>query len=161
DVQPIEEVVAERALADRLLQIAIGRRDHAHVDADRPRAPEAFEFPLLEDAEELGLQRRGDLADLVEEQGARVGHFELAGLAEDRSGERSFLVAEELAFEQRLGEGGAVDRDERPARPPALAMDRPRRHLLAGSALPADEDGRVAGSDAGEQPPDLPDARAL
>ena len=123
-------------------------------------AADPLELPLLEDAQQLGLERRRDLAHLVEEQGAPLGRLDPADLPLDRPGEGSSLVAEELALEERLGERGAVDRHERLAGPRAAAVEGAGRHLLAGAALAAQQDGRVGGGDAGEQPLDLPDARA-
>src|SRR2546422_8122535 len=56
---------------------------------------------------------RSHIRDLVEEQRAATGLLEPADLAHDRPGERTLLVPEQLAFEQVLGDGGAVDGDER------------------------------------------------
>ena len=47
------------------------------------------------------------------------------------SGEGALAVAEQLALEQALGDGRAVDGDERTGRAPAGAMDRLGRDLLA------------------------------
>ena len=57
---------------------------------------------LLQHAQELHLHLAGELADLVEEQGAAVRELEATGLLRDRAGERAALVAEELALEQVL-----------------------------------------------------------
>ena len=81
DVEPVEEVLAERALRDELLQIAVRRRDEAHVDADRLDAADALELALLQRAEELHLHLDGDLADLVEEERAAVRELEAPRLA--------------------------------------------------------------------------------
>jgi hypothetical protein len=54
----------------------------------------------------------GNVADLVEEQGAAVGQLDLALGGLDRAGERSLLVAEQFGFEQVFGDRGAVDGDE-------------------------------------------------
>jgi hypothetical protein len=62
------------------------------------------------------------------------------------AGERPLLVAEELRFEQRLGDRGAVLGDERLLAPPAEPVDRARDHLLAGAALAQDEN-RIVGLD--------------
>ena len=77
---------------------------------------ERLDGPLLQHAQQLGLGRQRDLGDLVEQQRAAVGRLEAAVAALDRAGERAALVAEQLGLEQRLGERGAVDRDERLAR---------------------------------------------
>ena len=65
----------------RLLEVAVGGRHHAHVDAERLHAAHALELPLLHEAQDLALQRQGQVADLVEEERAVVGHLGLADLA--------------------------------------------------------------------------------
>ena len=66
----------------------------------------------------MKLQRQ--LRDLVQKQGAAVGLGEDAATGRDRPGERAFGVAEQLALEQRGGEGRAVDGDERAVSAAAL-----------------------------------------
>ncbi len=53
------------------------------------------------------------VADLIEKQGAAVGLFEFADVGGHRASERTTVVAEQLAFQQMLGNGGAIDRDIR------------------------------------------------
>jgi hypothetical protein len=76
DVEAVVQVLAELALADRLGQVAVGRGDQPHVDLDRLAAADPLERPLLQHAQQLDLQRRRYLADLVEEHGAAVGLLE-------------------------------------------------------------------------------------
>ncbi len=49
-------------------------------------------------------------------------------------GERSFLVTEQFAFEERLGEGGAVHGDERLVAPRAVIVQRLCDNLFTSSA---------------------------
>ena len=100
DVETIVQVLAERLLADRLEQVAVGGRDDADIDLDRLLAADALELALLEDAEQLGLRVGRQLADLVEEDGAAVGQLEAADAPGDGAGEGAFLVAEQLALDQ-------------------------------------------------------------
>src|SRR5581483_8758832 len=65
--------------------------------------------------------------------------------------ERALLVAEELALEELLGERGAVDRDERPARALAPGVHAARGHLLPGPALSEEEHGRRRARDLPER----------
>ena len=65
-MQAIIEILAKRAPGHGDLQVAIRRRDDAHVGLEHPRAAEALEFALLEDAQELRLHRRAHLPDFVE-----------------------------------------------------------------------------------------------
>ena len=77
DVEAVVEVLAEPALRDALAQVAVRRRDDAHVDAGHRRVgAERLDRPLLQDAQELGLRGQRDLGDLVEEQRAAVGRLE-------------------------------------------------------------------------------------
>ena len=68
DVQAVVEVFAEAAVGDHSRQVAVRGRHQAHVHLDRLRAAQALELLLLQHAEQLGLQLRRDVADLVEEQ---------------------------------------------------------------------------------------------
>ena len=45
DVEPVEQVLAELAVRDRLLQVAVGRGDDPDVDLDRLGAADAAELP--------------------------------------------------------------------------------------------------------------------
>ena len=82
DVEPVVEILAEAALlrsrsSRSRLVAAITRTSTLIVCV----AADALELALLEDAQQLGLDRRRDLADLVEEQRAAVGELEPAVLA--------------------------------------------------------------------------------
>src|SRR4029450_7211197 len=57
-------------------------------------------------------------------------------------------VAEELALEERVGEGAAVDGDESPPAARPVLVDPARDALLPGPPLAEDEDGRPRGGDA-------------
>ncbi len=65
--QSIVEIGAEFARGDHGLQIAIGRRDHAHVGGNRLIAADAFKLLLLQHAQHLGLQQQRHVADLIKE----------------------------------------------------------------------------------------------
>ena len=119
----------------------MSRREHADVDVVDPIAAHRAHIAELQHAQQLGLQAEGHVADLVEQQRAAVGLGEetLPGL--NRAREAPLRVAEDLALEQLVGNGGRVDCDERPGRPRAARMDRSRDELLANARLAGDEDG--------------------
>src|SRR5439155_26226588 len=93
-----------------------------------------------ETGQQLRLQGGRDVADLVEEDRAAVGLREEAGCIGDGAGEGAADVPEELALEERLGERGTVDGDERPLPTRAVAVDRPRDELLPGLAIACHDD---------------------
>ena len=113
DLQTVEEVLAELTRGDGLLEVLVGGGDDAHVDADQFRAADHPEGAVLEHAQEVALALGGEVADFVQEERAAVGQLKPAGLVGDRAGEGAFDVAEQFGFEQLLGQGGAIDGDER------------------------------------------------
>ena len=94
DVQPIIEVLAERAFFECGAQIAIGGGDQAHIHFMRFRSAEALEFAVLQYAKELHLNRSRHVADFVEEERALVGQLEFSRLAGRCAGECALLVSE-------------------------------------------------------------------
>ena len=75
----------------------------------RLAAADAVDLAFLQGAQQLGLKAAVHLGDFVEQQGAAVGLLELADAPRHRAGEGALLMAEQLAFQQVLGDGGAVD----------------------------------------------------
>ena len=71
-----------------------------------------LQFTGFEESEQHALHAQRHLADLVEEDGAAIAHFELAGLVTVGAREAALHVAEQLGLEERLGDAGAVDRHE-------------------------------------------------
>src|SRR5262249_24276435 len=62
---PVVEILTEAPLLDLVAQVAVGRRDHAHVYAARPAVAERDDLALLQDAQQLRLHGGRHLADLV------------------------------------------------------------------------------------------------
>src|SRR5262245_21898434 len=138
-VEPVVEVLAEAPVGDRLLEVAVRGRDDPGVDAHVALAAEPRELPVLQHLEQLGLQVRVHLADLVEEDRPVVGELELAELPLLGPRERALLEAEELALEQLRRQRGAVHLDEGLVASPRELEERPGHELLAGTALTAHE----------------------
>src|SRR5205814_4723760 len=99
-VEPEEEILAEMSCADRLVEVAVGGGDDPDVRDAGARFSDALEVLVLEEPEKLGLDRRRDLADFVEEKRAAFRGFHPAGLIAHRSGERALDVSEHLARQQ-------------------------------------------------------------
>src|SRR6202030_4654277 len=107
-VQAVAQITAEFFFFDATNQIAIGGGDQPHVHPDRLRASQALELLILQNAQQLGLQLQRNVSNLVEQQSALIRQFQPAELLAYRSSEGSFFVAEQLAFQQSCGNGGAV-----------------------------------------------------
>jgi hypothetical protein len=119
------------------------------------RASDGTHLALLERAKELGLHVDGQLADLVEKERSAVRLLEEADARGLRIGERAAGVTEELALEERVRDGRAVDGDERAFAALALVVDGARDELLTGSGFAVDEHRRVAVADAIDEIGDL------
>src|SRR5262245_58173267 len=155
--EPVIEILAEPALPRGGAKILAGRGEDPRVQRLAARAPQAANAPVLQRRQELRLQRDGDGPDLVQEEDAAIGALEQARLALSGIGERAALEAEQFCFEERVGNGGAVDSDERSACPGAGAMEQSGEQALAGAGFSQDEDRREAtgGTLTLEQSPEL------
>ena len=96
DGKAVEEVFAELAFLDHLLEVSVRGAHETQVERDRTMRAQPLDGTRLQEAQELHLGRGVDLADLVEEQGPAVGGFETAHAALVSAGEGAFLMTEEL-----------------------------------------------------------------
>src|SRR5262249_30589335 len=156
--QPVVGALAKPPGPDRGLEIFAGRGDHPHVHHLSACGAEPSHGALFDRLEDLGLERLGQEADLVEEKRAAIGHVQQTWLGVEGIGEGASLVAEQLGLEHGLGNGGAVQIHERPARPRAGPGDGRRHQPPARPPLPEQQDGRQAScafQRPGEKPADL------
>ena len=126
-------------------EIAVGRAHEPEPGPLPAVAADPLVGPLLHDAQQLGLQRRRQLPDLVEQERPAVGQREGALARRDRARERPALVPEQLAARQRRHDRRAVHDDQiLLPRPLVERVDELRRQLLAGPALAGDQHVDVA-----------------
>ena len=88
------EVIPKTPFARSLREMLVGRRQNAYVDGARFRPTDPADLFVLQHAQQLGLETEGQVADLVEEQRARVRHLEQPWLGRVRVRERASLVTE-------------------------------------------------------------------
>jgi len=69
-------------------------RDDAHVDLDGLHAAHAFELALLQHAQQLGLDRQRNLANLVQQDRAAVCQLETPLAVGDRASKGTLHVTE-------------------------------------------------------------------
>src|SRR5205809_226440 len=152
----IVEVLAEAACLDLARQIAVGGGHDLAAEEERLRVPEALEGARLEDAQELHLDRRVGVADLVQEDRPEgLAGLEPAGAVLERAREGAAAVAEELRLDEGGREGGEVERVEEVAESRREALrarvegdvareaDGARDHLLARPRRADDQRGDV------------------
>ena len=113
DVQPVVEIAPEGAVLDRLLEVAVGGRDDAHVDLDGALAADALELPLLQDAQQLDLDVEVERSPISSRKIVpRCASSNLPICCLMAPVKDALLVAEELAFDQVRRQRRAVDLDE-------------------------------------------------
>ncbi len=100
----------------------------------------ARERAVLQEPEQLGLERAAHVGNLIQENRAAVGLFDAAGLLPVGAGEGAFFVAEEFAFQEGLGNGGAIDAHIVGLVAAAQAVQGAGHQLLAGAAFSEDQD---------------------
>ncbi len=148
-VQTEIEILTEAPLLNHRAQIAVRGGNQAHVRLEELIGADAPEGTGLQQPQQLHLHPERNVAEFVEEERAAPGRLDQTDAPAGRAGERSFLMTEQLAFEQRLGQTGAIDRDERPLGAAARIVDRLRDELLAGAGLALQHGRRIGRSNAG------------
>ena len=100
---------------------------------------------LLQHAEELGLQGKGELADFIEKDRSAFRRAEHAQHRLLGARERAANMAEELALEKTLADTRAIDRDKGPVGPLTLGKKPPGNQLLPRAAFTFDQNAAVGG----------------
>src|SRR5216684_610944 len=91
----------------------IGGCDHPKIDGYAAPSTEWLDLFAFNRSQDLGLSIGCHVSNLIEEYRSTVCHPQFAVLRCLSAGERSFLISKKLAFEQRIGNRGAVHTDER------------------------------------------------
>ena len=134
DVQTIVQILPEFSPAHHFRQVLVGGADDAAVHRDDLVVAHPHDLLFLEHPQQAGLEVLGHLADLIQKDGPVVRQLKETLLALlSGSGKRAGGVAEQLAFQQLLGNGGTVDRDKGTVGPGAGIMDAVGKQLLAGA----------------------------
>ena len=157
---PVVEVAPELTAVHQRREVPVRGRDDAQVHAPHRGLPEPPDLPLLQDPEELPLQRRGEVPDLVEEERAARGFLDEAAPVAVRARERAPRVPEELRFRERRRKRREVHGDEGSAAP-RQTVRLARDDLLSRSALAAHEERETRRGDPGDLVEDGPAGRVL
>ena len=154
-VEPVIQIEPERAELHRFVEVLVRRGDDSHIGRHRRVAAEPLELLLLKKSQRFRLRHEAHVADLIQKDCAAVDLLELADAALLGPGECSLLMPEQLAFEQRLRQRRAIDREERAVAPCTVLIDRPRDQFLAGPALAGDEHRIIVRGDSADLLVDL------
>ena len=136
--EAVEQVLAEAAGGDLGRQVSVGGGDPAHVGAQGLAAADALEGPLLQHAQQLGLQAGRQLADLVEEEGAALGELS-AVLAHEIRNPLASLKGHAQLLEEQL-----VDEPRRHAKAQRVVDEAVRLERLTNTLLDFARADRIA-----------------
>src|SRR5580700_2995037 len=143
NIQAKEEIGPELLLAHHSFQIAVRRGNQTRIAPKCSRASQPLELPLLQNAKEFGLQFDRNFSNFIQENRTPVSHFEATNALRDRPRKCSFLVTEQLAFEQARRNGRAVQLNEGLRSPCAQIMNGPSDQFLSRACLSVNKDRGV------------------
>ena len=146
-IQAIIKVGAKLAVRDLLREVGIGRGHQANIHMDGARAAQPFEFVLLQNPQELGLQFERNIADLVKKQRASMGQLEAADALRNGAGEGALFMAEQFALQEPGRDGGAVDLDQGTLVAGAKMMNRASDQLFPRAGFALNQDRRIGRRD--------------
>ncbi len=138
-VDPMEQVLAERAVPHLGLQVLVGGGDDPDIHLDRGVAADPIELAVGQHPKQPGLGLGGHVADFVQEKRAAMGLLETTLALGLGAGKGAFFVPEQFRFHQVLGNRGHVQGDECPRPARAVPMQGARHKLLAGTGLAVDQ----------------------
>jgi hypothetical protein len=113
NLQPVIEIAAEEFIAHHLGQIPVGCRHQPHIDGDGRCRPVSRTTFSCRARSNLGCRSSGISPTSSRNSVPAWAISKRPIFCAQGAGEGSPLVAEQLAFEQAGGNGGAVQRDER------------------------------------------------
>ena len=145
DVEPEIQVFPETLFASLVPEVTIGGRQHPHINMNRRIRTNPLHLALLESAQKLGLQRNGHFADFIKKERSAIGLDKAAVPPSFRACKRAFLMAEQFGFEQVLGKGRAVYRNQRFCGARTGPVQGSRHQLLARAGFSSNKDCRFRG----------------
>ena len=139
------------------LEIPVRGGDDPHIERQIPQSPDPSKTPLFQYAQKLRLQVELQLPNLIEEDRSALGLLEEPFFSGLRVREGTFLVAKEFALDQGPRNRCQVDCHKRVVPSIRSIVNGLGDQILAGSALPLQQDRRgLAGSDLPRQRECLP-----
>ena len=155
NVEAVVKIVAQFAAGNRFFGNFVGGRQNADIHRGLHLAAQPAQFAVFENAQQFGLRGHRHFADFIQQQSSAFGQFEASRAPLQRPGECAFFVAEDFAFDQGFGNGGAIDGNEWfvPAR--AEFMNGAGHQFLAGAARAGNQHRGRAGCNHFDEVKDL------
>src|ERR1700688_4507643 len=147
DIQTIVEVVAKLSSIHHFGEIAIRGSHQPKIHLVSPGATQALELLFLQYPQQFRLQRRRNIAHLVQKKRAFVSQLETSNLLRYGSSECAFLVAKKFTFQEIQRNGSAVQSHERASATRTDVVNRVCDQLLACAGFSLDQHGGIGGRD--------------
>src|SRR5262245_66648128 len=145
DTEPVIEIGSKLANPHQVFQRPVRRGDESDVDRAITHSADTPDRSVLEELQEFELNRRFNVADLVEEESATVRGFHKPNLPLLCIREGTPLMSEQFGFQQLHRQGAATEFDERSSPTRSLEMQRARDERLACTRFALNKDcGRLA-----------------
>lgn len=161
DVQTVVEILAKAPGRYFAFQIPVGCGHNAYIHLFAAAAAHPLDFLFLKHAQNLDLQAQVHFTYFIQKDGAAVSQFKASGSGTDGVGKSAFFMAEELALQQFLGDGPAVNGNKRLCGAAAVVVQSADQQFLAGSGFAGYKHGAVCGRHFAEHFEDIGQGRAL
>ena len=138
-VDAIQEVLAKIATGDHVVDGHVGGANQARVDGDGPVVAQSGHGAVFERGEQLGLERRRQVADFIQKKRAARRDFKTPRAVFFRVGKGAFLVPEKFAFKKAFGYRAEIDADKRFGCAGRSAVQGAGNDIFAGAVFAQDE----------------------
>ena len=143
-IEAIVQVGPKPSLFYQFLQGLIGGRHNSHIHRHVFFPPDFLNLPPLKHPQQLALHYQGHIPHLVQKEGTSLGQLKLAQLPPFPCPcKGALLIAEQLALNERLRDGSAVDRYKRPISSGTGLVNQLCKALLAHTIFPPNKHRRV------------------
>src|SRR5882672_523659 len=116
----MKQVRAKPSLFHHLFEVAIGSCNHANVYRHFPVIADTQHAILLQHAQELGLQRSVQIANLIQKEDSAIGRANQSRAIPLSAGKSAATMAEEFAFRDAGSDRAAVKSNQRALGPLAV-----------------------------------------
>ena len=144
-VETIVEIFAEATLTDGLTDVYVCSGYDAHIGLTHLGSSHGDILARFEHTQQSGLSGQWQLAHLIEEQGALIGHTEVSWRIVNGTCVRTLYMTKELGIDGTLGDGTAVDGEILFATTGRIVVDDTGNNLLTHSTLAYDEHTQIGG----------------
>ena len=138
--ETVVKIVSHSPSSHCLFQVAVRRGDNSRMNVNLLQPPQMANLMLLQRSQELNLEERGHLADLIQEYGPSRRELKNSNPRLRGAGKGPRLVPEEFALKEVRWNSGAVDSDEWLIAPFTVVMDVASEDLFTSTALSKDKD---------------------